>query len=153
MLALASFVCGLIFGFGLLISGMTQPVIVLGFLDIFGRWDPTLAFVMAAALVVSGIGFALVRQRVRPVLAAQHLWPSRTDIDPPLVVGSVLFGIGWGLVGLCPGPALVNLAGLMPSVMVFVLAMAAGMVIKDLWDRWVPSAAVGDVALSTSIDG
>ena len=153
-MALANFVCGLIFGFGLLISGMTQPAKVLGFLDIFGRWDPTLAFVMAAALVVSGIGFALVRQRRRPVLAAQYLWPKRTDIDRPLVVGSVLFGIGWGLVGLCPGPALVNLAGLMPSVMVFVLAMAAGMVTKDLWDRRAYSAvAVEDDARSPSTDG
>ena len=154
MLALASFVCGLIFGFGLLISGMTQPSKVLGFLDIFGRWDPTLAFVMAAALMVSGVGFALVRQRRRPVLATQHLWPTRTDIDQPLVVGSVLFGIGWGLVGLCPGPALVNLAGLWPSVIVFGLAMSAGMIIKDLWDRRVLSATiVGDSLLSTSTDG
>jgi len=128
MAALASLVCGLIFGFGLLISGMTQPDKVLGFLDIFGRWDPTLAFVMAAALLVSAIGFALARRQGQPALAAQHLWPTRTDIDRPLVVGSLLFGIGWGLVGLCPGPALVNLAGLMPSVVVFVLAMAAGMI-------------------------
>jgi len=138
VVTLASFICGLIFGFGLLISGMTQPAKVLGFLDIFGRWDPTLAFVMAAALVVSGIGFALVRRRRRPVLAAQHQWPTRTDIDRPLVIGSVLFGIGWGLVGLCPGPALVNLAGLMPRVLVFVLAMASGMIIKDLWELVFP---------------
>ena len=140
MLALASLVCGLIFGFGLLISGMTQPEKVLGFLDIFGHWDPTLAFVMVAALVVSSIGFALVRQRRRPVLTALYLWPTRTDIDRSLVVGSVLFGIGWGLVGLCPGPALVNLASLTPSVMVFVLAMAGGMIIKDLLERYAPSA-------------
>ena len=154
MLALASFVCGLIFGFGLLISGMTQPSKVLGFLDIFGRWDPTLSFVMAAALIISGIGFALLRQRNRPVLAAQHQWPTRTDVDRPLVVGSVLFGIGWGLVGLCPGPALVNLADLMPSVMVFVLAMAAGMMTKDLWDRWATrAAAANDDELSISTDG
>ena len=154
MVALASLVCGLIFGFGLLISGMTQPDKVLGFLDIFGRWDPTLAFVMAAALVVSGVGFALVRQGKRPVLAVQYLWPTRTDIDRRLVVGSVLFGIGWGLVGLCPGPALVNLAGLMLRVMVFVLAMAAGMIIKDLWDRRVTSTiAVENDALSPSADG
>lgn len=154
MLALASLVCGLIFGFGLLISGMTQPSKVLGFLDIFGRWDATLAFVMAAALAISGVGFAMVRQRRRPVLAAQHLWPTRTDVDRPLIVGSVLFGIGWGLVGLCPGPALVNLAGLMPSVMVFVFAMASGMIIKDLGDRWVPSMiAIRDKACRSSTDG
>jgi uncharacterized membrane protein YedE/YeeE len=153
MVALASLLCGLIFGVGLLISGMTQPEKVLGFLDIFGRWDPTLALVMAAALVVSGIGFAMVRKQRRPILTAQHLWPTRTDIDWPLVVGSVLFGIGWGLVGLCPGPALVNLAGMMPSVIVFVLAMAAGMIINDLWKRRVFSNKVEDVALSTSVDG
>ena len=108
MVAFASLMCGLIFGIGLLISGMTQPDKVLGFLDIFGRWDPTLALVMTAALVVSGIGFAMARKQRRPMLTAQHLWPTRTDIDRPLVAGSLLFGIGWGLVGLCPGPALVN---------------------------------------------
>jgi len=95
-----------------------------------------------------------VRQRRRPILAAQHLWPTRTDIDGPLVVGSVLFGTGWGLVGLCPGPALVNLASLMPSVMVFVLAMAAGIITKDLWDRSVTSTSrPKDDALATSTDG
>lgn len=154
MAALASFVCGLIFGLGLVISGMTQPQKVLGFLDIFGRWDPTLALVMAAALIVSGAGFALARQQKQPMLTAQHLWPTRTDVDRSLVAGSVLFGLGWGLAGLCPGPALVNIAGLWPSVIVFVLAMTAGMILKDLWDRRVPSAIiVGEVSLSTSTDG
>jgi uncharacterized membrane protein YedE/YeeE len=149
MLALASLLCGLIFGFGLLISGMTQPAIVLGFLDVLGRWDPTLAFVMAGALMVSAAGFSLARRRDRPLLAATHLWPTRTDIDRPLVVGSVLFGIGWGLVGLCPGPALENLASLSPKVFVFVAAMAAGMIAKDLWERHAPSApATEDTALS-----
>ncbi len=138
MIALASFVCGLIFGFGLLISGMTQPAKVLGFLDFFGRWDPTLAFVMAAALVVSGLGFALLRQRERPVLAARYLWQKRTDIDRRLVVGSMLFGLAGVLSDFAPGPALVNLAGLRPNVIVLVLAMVAGMIIKDLWDRSVP---------------
>jgi uncharacterized membrane protein YedE/YeeE len=149
MMALANLLCGLIFGFGLLISGMTQPSKVLGFLDIFGQWDPTLGFVMAAALGVSGVGFSLVRQRTKPVLASKLMWPTRTDIDQRLIVGSVLFGVGWGLVGLCPGPALVNLAGLMPSVVVFVLAMAAGVVTKHLWDRSVTSAT----ELATTTDG
>lgn len=154
MAALASFVCGLIFGLGLVISGMTQPQKVLGFLDIFGRWDPTLALVMAAALTVSGAGFALARLQKQPMLTPQHLWPTRTDVDRSLVVGSVLFGLGWGLAGLCPGPALVNVAGLWPSVIVFVLAMTAGMVLKDLWDRRVPSAiVVGEASLSTRADG
>jgi len=152
--AVASFACGTIFGIGLLISGMTQPTKVLGFLDIFGLWDPTLALVMAAALFVSGIGFALLRRQARPLLATEHLWPTRTDIDSPLVVGSILFGTGWGLSGLCPGPALVNLAGLMPSVMAFVLAMAAGMITKDLLDRRMTSPAASEVdELSASTDG
>jgi uncharacterized membrane protein YedE/YeeE len=136
MMALASFGCGLIFGIGLLISGMTQPAKVLGFLDIFGRWDPTLAFVMAGAVAASSVGYALARRARRPVLVARHLWPTQTDIDRPLIVGSILFGIGWGLVGLCPGPALENLATLSWPVAVFVLAMIAGMGVQDLRQSW-----------------
>jgi uncharacterized protein len=132
MLWLAGFVCGFIFGLGLLISGMTQPTKVLGFLDLFGAWDPSLAVVMASALAVSGVGFAVVKQRA-PLLAPQNQWPTRTDIDRPLLAGSALFGIGWGLVGLCPGPALENLATLSPRVIVFVSAMAAGMLLHDFW--------------------
>jgi uncharacterized membrane protein YedE/YeeE len=138
-LLLACFGCGLLFGAGLLISGMTQPEKVLGFLDIFGAWDATLAFVMTGALAVTSIGFALARRRGAPVFAAQNLWPTRSDIDAPLVGGAVLFGIGWGLVGLCPGPALVNLAGLSLPVVVFVVAMAVGMLAQDAW-RQRPSA-------------
>ena len=151
MQALASFLCGLIFGSGLMISGMTQPAKVLGFLDIFGRWDPTLAFVMAGALAISSLGYALARRQMRPVIAAQHFWPQKTDIDRPLVIGSVFFGTGWGLVGLCPGPALENLAGLSPRVFVFVIAMIAGMGALDLWQRRVPSAIlIGNVVLANS---
>ena len=153
MIALASFACGLIFGFGLLISGMTQPAIVLGFLDVFGRWDPTLAFVMIGALAVSAVGYALARRRPRPLLTAQHLWPTRTDIDRPLVVGSVLFGVGWGLVGLCPGPALENLASLSPQVFVFVIAMGAGSIAKDVCERRAPSVAAVEDAASANSDG
>ncbi|WIG49723.1 MAG: protein of unknown function DUF395, YeeE/YedE [Afipia sp.] len=134
-LVLVSFVCGLIFGAGLLISGMTDTAKVLGFLDIFGAWDATLAFVMAGAVTVSSIGFVLARRRGAPVFGAQSLWPTRKDIDAPLVTGAVLFGIGWGLVGLCPGPALVNLAGLSLPVIVFVAAMAVGMLGHDAWSR------------------
>ena len=151
MLALASFACGLMFGVGLVISGMTQPAKVLGFLDVLGVWDPTLAFVMAAALLVSFVGFRVARQRDKPVLAAQSLWPSRTDIDRTLLIGSALFGVGWGLAGLCPGPALVNLATLMPEMIVFVLAMAAGLVAKDLWDKFQPG--IGTKAPSIVSDG
>jgi uncharacterized membrane protein YedE/YeeE len=133
--AIASFGCGLIFGFGLLISGMTDPVKVLGFLDILGPWDPTLAFVMVGALAVSSIGFAFARHRGAPVLASQCLWPARRSIDAALVTGSILFGIGWGLVGLCPGPAIENLATLSPHVVLFVVAMMLGMLLQDAWQR------------------
>src|SRR5215471_14820196 len=102
MIILASFGCGLIFGCGLLISGMVQPAKVLAFLDIFGAWDPSLAVVMIAALAVSVPGFALAKRRAQPLLATHSVWPTKKDIDPPLVAGSLLFGIGWGLVGLCP---------------------------------------------------
>jgi uncharacterized protein len=135
MPAVAALICGLIFGWGLLISGMMQPAKVLAFLDIFGDWDPSLAVVMAAALAVSAAGFALAKRREPPLLAPQSLWPTRTDIDGRLLTGSVLFGAGWGLVGLCPGPALENLATLSPRVVVFVVAMAAGMVLHDLWQQ------------------
>src|SRR5919108_121711 len=135
MLSVATLICGFVFGWGLLISGLMQPSKVLAFLDIFGDWDPSLLVVMAAALIVSGAGFALLQQRERPLLAPQSFWPTRTDIDRPLLIGSGLFGIGWGLVGLCPGPALANLASLSPRLIVFVVAMAAGMWLNDLWQN------------------
>ncbi len=140
MPAIAALICGFIFGWGLLISGMMQPAKVLAFLDIFGNWDPSLAVVMAAALAVSSAGFALARRRGQPLFATQSLWPTRSDIDRPLVIGAVLFGTGWGLSGLCPGPALENLATLSPRLIVFVIAMAAGMVLHDAWQKWRPAA-------------
>jgi len=133
MIVLASFACGLLFGIGLLVSGMTDTQKVLGFLDLFGAWDATLAFVMAGAVAVSSAGFALARRRGQPAFAPQQLWPTRKDIDTPLVAGSALFGLGWGLVGLCPGPALVNLAGLSLPIVVFVVAMGAGMIGHDFF--------------------
>lgn len=129
----AAFLSGLVFGIGLMISGMAQPAKVLNFLDPFGTWDASLAFVMAAALIVSGAGYAFAKRRARPLFAAQSYWPSKPGIDPPLVFGSMLFGIGWGLVGLCPGPALINLATFSPQVIAFVIAMAVGIVIHDQW--------------------
>jgi uncharacterized membrane protein YedE/YeeE len=146
-----AFACGLIFGFGLLISGMTDPMKVLGFLDIFGAWDPSLAVVMAAALVVSAGGFALARRRGQPLFAAESFWPSATMIDRPLMTGAVLFGLGWGLVGLCPGPAIENLATLSPRVIVFVAAMAVGMFGLHVWRRRKP--ADDTPALAAVIDG
>lgn len=149
MAIVASLVCGLIFGAGLVISGMTQPPKVLGFLDIFGRWDPTLAFVIAGAIAVSAAGFALARRASAPVFAARHLWPTRQDIDRPLVAGAILFGIGWGLVGLCPGPAVVNIASLSPRLLLFVLAMIAGMALQGWWrSRADTTAAHADATLA-----
>jgi uncharacterized protein len=135
MWIIAPLLCGLIFGAGFLTSGMVQPTKVLGFLDIFGAWDPSLAVVMAAALAVSVPGFMLAKQRSQPWLAKQYFWPSKSEIDLPLVTGAALFGVGWGLVGLCPGPALESLATLSPGVIVFVVAMAAGMAVHDVWQK------------------
>jgi len=131
----ASFLCGLLFGIGLLISGMTEPSKVQGFLDIFGAWDATLAFVMGGAVAVAGAGFALARKRAAPVLGGNFAWPSRRDTDAPLIIGSAIFGIGWGLSGICPGPALVNLAALSAPIIVFVAAMLLGMFGFELWER------------------
>jgi len=149
---IAPLMCGLIFGAGLLTSGMVQPTKVLGFLDIFGAWDPTLAVVMAAALAIAAPGFMLARNRPRPVLARQYFWPGKSEIDAPLVLGAGLFGIGWGLVGLCPGPALESLATLSPDVVVFVVAMAAGMVIHDVWQASRPAVA-RETRLAPATDG
>src|SRR5512141_2251921 len=132
---IASLLCGLIFGAGLLVSGMVQPTKVLAFLDIFGAWDPSLAVVMMAALAVSIPGFMLANGRSQPLLATGSFRPTRDGIDRPLVIGAALFGIGWGLVGLCPGPALESLATLSPGVIVFVVAMAVGMIAHDAWQQ------------------
>ncbi|HWM46151.1 MAG TPA: DUF6691 family protein [Xanthobacteraceae bacterium] len=151
MRTLIAFGCGLVFGFGLLISGMTQPAKVLGFLDVFGAWDPSLAVVMAAALAVSCVGFALARRRGQPLCGTQSFWPTATRIDRPLAVGAVLFGAGWGMVGLCPGPALENLATASPRVLVFVAAMALGVLGQNLWQR---RRSAGEApALATLVDG
>ena len=139
----ASFVCGLVFGCGLTVSSMIQPAKVLGFLDVFGirsgAWDPSLAVVMAAGLAVASIGYALVRRR-SPLFEKEGLWPTKKDIDQSLLFGALLFGVGWGLVGLCPGPAVANLATLSLPVIIFVIAMALGMLAHDLWPA---RAAVG----------
>jgi uncharacterized membrane protein YedE/YeeE len=154
LLIAACFGCGLIFGAGLLVSGMNQPEKVLGFLDIFGAWDATLVFVMAGAVAVTSVGFALARQRGTPVLATEYRWPTSVDLDAPLVVGAILFGIGWGLVGICPGPALVNLAGLSLPIVVFVVAMVIGMLGYELWRvRSSSDAAAENSAVASGADG
>ncbi|MFI5317330.1 MAG: DUF6691 family protein [Myxococcota bacterium] len=127
MPVLAALASGLLFGAGLFVSGMTNPAKVIGFLDVAGAWDPSLAFVMGGALGVNALGFALTRRRARPLFAESFALPTASDLDFALVAGSLLFGVGWGLVGLCPGPALAGLArGVLP-VYVFVAAMALGM--------------------------
>lgn len=136
---LAALLCGFIFGAGLVISGMTDTAKVLGFLDVLGirngTWDPTLAIVMAAALAVSIPGFALARRRDRPILADAPALPAKTAIDGRLIAGAALFGVGWGLVGFCPGPAIANLATLSPPVLLFGAAMLTGMAAHDYWRR------------------
>lgn len=131
----ASLICGLIFGVGLVVSGMSQPAKVLGFLDVVGQWDPTLLFVMAAAVGVSALGFVVSKRRGAPIFGSQPAAQLFSKIDRPLVTGAVLFGIGWGIAGLCPGPAFVNLASSLPAAIVFVAAMAAGMALHDVWWR------------------
>jgi uncharacterized membrane protein YedE/YeeE len=152
VLMLSALLCGFIFGWGLLISGLVQPAKVLGFLDVFGTWDPSLAVVVAAALAVSSLGFALATRRERPIVASLAQWPAKTKLDGQLVTGAVLFGLGWGLVGLCPGPALENLVTLSPGVVLFVAAMAAGMLLHDLWQKR-PAPGVAARTLSADADG
>jgi uncharacterized protein len=156
MRALASLACAFVFGWGLLISGMVIPAKVLDFLDIFaiasGGWDPSLAVVMAAALAVSGLGYALLRPSA-PLLDTQLHLPTQTAIDRPLFVGSALFGAGWGLVGLCPGPAIENLATLSTPVIVFVVAMAVGMIVHDLWQARSAAPQPGALAPASAADG
>jgi hypothetical protein len=124
---LSEFLVGLVFGIGLLASGMTDPGKVIGFLDIFGAWDPSLAFVMGGAVAVGMIAFAIARKRTTAVLGGALRLPTARQIDRRLVAGSIVFGIGWGLAGFCPGPALVQFGAGQPKAIVFVLAMLAGM--------------------------
>jgi uncharacterized membrane protein YedE/YeeE len=131
----AALAAGALFGMGLAVSEMINPARVLGFLDVLGRWDPTLLFVMGGALAVTVVGFAWVSRRGRPLFAERFYWPTRTDIDLPLVAGSVVFGIGWGLAGFCPGPAIAALASLSPPVFTFVGAMVAGQWLAARFER------------------
>lgn len=125
-LVLAAFACGLLFAMGLGISGMMDPQKVQGFLDLFGHWDPSLMLVMGGAVTVTLVGYPLIFKRRHPLLAPAFALPISDKIDPRLLAGSVLFGIGWALSGLCPGPALANLLSLNPGVLLFVVGMLAG---------------------------
>jgi uncharacterized membrane protein YedE/YeeE len=125
----AALASGLVFGLGLAVSGMMNPAKVIGFLDVAGDWDPTLAFVMVGALLVAVPAYRLIPKRGRPVLEEDFSLPKKKDIDASLIWGSALFGVGWGLVGFCPGPAVAALGTGLAPVFAFVAAMLAGMAI------------------------
>jgi uncharacterized membrane protein YedE/YeeE len=126
---LGALLAGLIFGAGLVVSGMTDPAKVFGFLDIAGRWDPSLAFVMAGAIGVHAVLLRVVLRRPRPLFASSFQVPQRDGIDVPLIAGAAVFGVGWGLGGVCPGPGIVDAASGSLYALVFTAAMAAGSVL------------------------
>jgi len=128
----SALVAGLVFGLGLVIAEMVNPAKVLAFLDVLGRWDPSLAFVMGAALIVTSLGYRLVWNMRQPVFGARFILPQTREIDRRLALGAVLFGIGWGLVGLCPGPAIAALSFGGAPAWVFLGAMSAGVAMFDL---------------------
>ena len=131
MSKLVSLVCGIIFGIGLVISEMINPEKVLGFLNIFRDWDPSLAFVMIGALIVSTPIFHLFKKNKKPLFSSSFLIPTNKKIDKKLIIGSILFGAGWGLVGLCPGPAITSIALINISSIIFVISMFTGFYIAS----------------------
>ena len=132
---ISEFAVGLIFGIGLILSGMTDPGKVLGFLDLFGAWDPSLALVMGGAIFVGVFAFALAKRRTTTFLGGALRLPTSSDIDRRLVIGGLAFGVGWGLAGFCPGPALVSLGAGQAKAVVFVVSMLAGMLVFELAER------------------
>ena len=126
---------GLVFGLGLCISQMVNPVKVLGFLDIAGKWDPSLAFVMIGALLVATPGFFFVLKRHAPMFANNFPTLNESGIDSRLIIGGLIFGCGWGLVGLCPGPAIASIAYGLPSSLIFVAALVAGISLANSFTR------------------
>lgn len=131
MFILSSLLAGLVFGLGLIVSGMANPAKVLGFLDLAGSWDPSLALVMGGAILVGFFGFLAAKKRTVSLLGAAMKLPNSRKIDKRLVLGSLLFGAGWGLAGFCPGPGLVALGLSEPKALVFVAAMLAGMLVFE----------------------
>jgi uncharacterized protein len=132
---ISEFGVGLLFGTGLILSGMTDPGKVIGFLDLFGAWDPSLAFVMGGAILVGVGAFALAKKRTTTFLGGALHLPKSNDIDKRLVIGGLVFGAGWGLAGFCPGPALVSLGAGELKAAAFVMAMLAGMGVFELLER------------------
>lgn len=135
MFIFTALLAGLVFGVGLIVSGMANPAKVLGFLDLTGAWDPSLALVMAGAIGVSFFAFLFAKKRSRSLIGADMKLPTGRTIDRRLVVGSMLFGIGWGVAGFCPGPGLVALGMGEVKALIFVAAMLAGMAVFELFDR------------------
>lgn len=140
---LASLISGMVFGLGLAVSGMVNPKKIIGFLDITGDWDPSLAFVMGGAVVMTVISFRIILKRPTPVLSETFKLPTRQKLDSRLLGGAAIFGIGWGAAGLCPGPAFSSLAFLDPKILLFVLAMLAG----SYFAKWRMVSPPGDLAL------
>jgi uncharacterized membrane protein YedE/YeeE len=137
MQKLFEFMAGLLFGLGLLLSGMSDPGKVQGFLDVFGHWDPSLALVMGGAILIGFFAFALAKKRTSNFLGGALLLPKRSPIDRRLVIGSLVFGAGWGLAGFCPGPGIVSLFSGQAAGALFVLAMAAGMLHFEAAERFI----------------
>ena len=135
MVALSSLFAGLVFGIGLVVSGLVNPAKVLGFLDLAGAWDPSLAVVMAGAVAVGAVAFAVAGKRASTLLGTPMALPTARGIDRRLVLGSLAFGVGWGLAGFCPGPALVALGAGKVKALVFVVAMLAGMLVFEVAER------------------
>lgn len=132
----AALLSGIVFGFGLSLSGMLNPVRVRGFLDVFGNWDPSLAFVLGGAVAVAFIGVQVMKKMRHPTFDDSFHVPTTRKIDAPLLIGSVLFGIGWGIGGFCPGPAVASLSVGIPQTVLFVAAMLIGMAVYDrAWSR------------------
>ena len=146
MYILTALASGLVFGFGLALSQMINPAKVLGFLDIAGRWDPSLAFVMASAVAVTLVSFRYVLKRKAPLYGSRFFVPARRDIDARLMAGAALFGAGWGLVGFCPGPALAALVYLKLETVVFVAAMLVGAAVPRIWARASGTSHAGNIA-------
>lgn len=133
MQIIIALISGILFGLGLTISQMVNPNKVLNFLDISGHWDPSLALVMLAAVSVFGLGYKiLIKPESKPILAQSFSLPSKTDIDKPLVIGAIIFGLGWGLAGICPGPAISNISAGEPKILGFIIMMLVGMKIANL---------------------
>jgi len=137
---LSALLIGLLFSLGLGISGMTLPEKVIGFLDVAGAWDPSLAFVMGGAVVVYFFGYRWVTRHDKPVFGVKFRLPTKTAITPELIAGAIFFGVGWGIAGFCPGPALVSLGSGSTDVLLFVGSMFGGMYLFRLFDDWLARA-------------